>query len=395
MTELKQYTLNVTGNDIDPDGSIDPNSVTIVNQPSAGQVSVLENGQLSYSPNSDFKLTDSFTYSVSDMNGQVTNPATVDLVYIPPLAISFSAQSRNSVVLAWTHEAPLLWLNVFEVQKREQGAVTWETLPQLASDKNSLTVIELDDAKVYEFRIRGMSQNLSTLWSNVLQSSLAPIAISDQVLMASVDKMSFNITNNDTDPEGQIDVESIEIVEGTQFGEVIIEAEGNVTYIPGSAFEMADSFAYVVKDSDGVLSNQVSVEIIYINAPVIDISSPTHNSVSISWSHEVQNALTFTFEIQRRITGGGDWQTVANLTDGETTWTSAGLQPETTYEFRLLGKYGDFKTAWSNTGAINTLSKPVETPIQPSTNESSGGATNLYCLILMLFLLISRRVRFI
>lgn len=393
MTELKQYTLNVTVNDIDPDGSIDPGSVTIVKQPSAGHVSILENGQLSYSPNSDFKLTDSFTYSVSDMNGQVTNPATVDLVYIPPLAISFSEQSRNSVVLAWTHEAPLLWLNVFEVQKREQGAVTWETLPHVASDKNNLTVVELDVAKVYEFRIRGMSQDLSTLWSNVLQSSLAPIAISDQVLMASIDEVTFNITDNDTDPEGHIDAESIDIVEDPQFGDVVIEAEGNVTYIPGSAFEMADSFTYVVKDNDGVLSNQVSVEIRYINAPVIDISSPTHNSVSVNWSHEVQNGLTFTFEIQQRITGGGVWQTVANLTDGETSWTSAGLQSQTTYEFRLLAKNGDFKTVWSNTGAINTLSKPVVTPVQPSTNESSGGTTNLYCLILILFLLISRRIR--
>jgi hypothetical protein len=392
MTELKQYTLNVIANDIDPDGSIDADSVKIVTQPITGQVSILENGELAYTPSSDFELTDSFTYTVSDMNGHVTAPATVDIVYIPPPAISFFAQSRNSVILTWTHEAPTLWLDVFEVQKREQGTVTWESLPQVASDQNNLIVSELDYAKVYEFQMRGISQDMPTLWSNVLQSSLAPIATSDFVLMASIDKLTFNITDNDIDPEGQIDIDSIEIVEGAQLGEVIIESEGDVTYIPSSVFKTGDSFIYTVKDIDGVSSNEVSVEVRYITAPVIDTSNPTQNSLTVNWTHEAPNDLTFTFEIQQRITGGGEWQTVYNVTDSVTSWKSTGLQAETTYEFRVLAKNGDFKTVWSNTGAINTLSKPV---VQPTKSESSGGSTGSYLLILMLFLLISRRVKLI
>ncbi len=387
ITELKQHTLNVTANDIDPDGSIDAGSVAIVDQPKAGQVSVLENGEISYLPNNDYELTDSFTYTVSDMNGQVTAPATVNIVYIPPPAISFFEQSRNSVILTWTHEAPELWLNEFEVQKREQGEDKWERLASVASDQNNLIVAELDDATVYEFRMRGISQNRSTLWSSVLQSSLAPIATSDMVLMASVNEMTFNIIDNDTDPEGHINANSIEIIQDAQLGEVRIEREGNVTYTPSSAFETDDSFVYTIKDIDGVSSNQVLVEIRYIAAPALDTSSPTQNSITLNWTHEVPNDLTFTFEIQQRITGGSEWQTVYNVTNSETSWTSTGLQAETTYEFRMLAQNGNFKTVWSNTSAINTLAKSKQ-------NESSGGSTGLYSLILILLILISKRIKF-
>lgn len=390
MIELKKYILNVTANDIDPDGSIDSGTVTIITQPTFGQVVVLENGELSYSPNGDFERGDSFTYTVSDVNGQVTAPATVDVIYIPPLLLSFSQQSRNSVILTWTHEAPASWTNEFEIQKREQGEDIWETLPRVASNQNNLTVGELDEAIVYEFRLRGVSQNISTLWSSVLPSSLAPVAASDIVLMASVDEMTFNITNNDVDPDGQIDSDSIEIVESAQLGEVIIEPQGNVTYIPGSTFEESDSFVYAVKDNDGVLSNQVSVEIRYITAPIVDASSPTQNSITLNWTHEAPNDLMFVFEIQQRISGDAEWQTTNNSTESATSWVAKGLQAETTYEFRVLAQSGYFKTAWSNTGAINTLPKPV---VKPTQNENSGGSTGLYSLILMLFILISRRVK--
>lgn len=78
-------TIDVTANDSDPDGAIDPTSVTVVTQPASGIVS--PGGApnlLTYTPNTDFIGTDHFTYRVRDFEGAPSNTATVTITIHPP-----------------------------------------------------------------------------------------------------------------------------------------------------------------------------------------------------------------------------------------------------------------------------------------------------------------------
>jgi len=75
--------IDVTANDTDADGTIDVTTVTIVANPDDGTVSVnAATGKVTYTPDSGFSGTDTFTYRVKDNDGTNSNTASV-IVTIP------------------------------------------------------------------------------------------------------------------------------------------------------------------------------------------------------------------------------------------------------------------------------------------------------------------------
>jgi Ca2+-binding RTX toxin-like protein len=77
--------IAVLANDSDPDGTLDPATVTIVDQPTRGTAEVNPDGTITYTPNPGESGEDSFTYTVADDQGAVSNPATVDVTVDPPV----------------------------------------------------------------------------------------------------------------------------------------------------------------------------------------------------------------------------------------------------------------------------------------------------------------------
>jgi ELWxxDGT repeat protein len=77
-------SINVVANDSEAGGIIDPTSVQIVSQPLHGNVSVTQSGSITYAPAAGFIGTDSFTYSVKDTQGVISNVATVAVTVTAP-----------------------------------------------------------------------------------------------------------------------------------------------------------------------------------------------------------------------------------------------------------------------------------------------------------------------
>ncbi len=74
-------TIDVLANDTD-EGALVPTSVTVVNQPTHGSVTVLADGSIVYTPVTGFSdADDTFTYTVDDNDGLTSNEATV-LVHV-------------------------------------------------------------------------------------------------------------------------------------------------------------------------------------------------------------------------------------------------------------------------------------------------------------------------
>ena len=82
--------IDLTANDVDPDGAIDPTTVTIVDGPRFGTLDVdPATGIVTYAPNPGACGSDRFTYRVYDFDEAVSNEATVTLDVIcnlPPSA---------------------------------------------------------------------------------------------------------------------------------------------------------------------------------------------------------------------------------------------------------------------------------------------------------------------
>ncbi len=76
--------IDVLANDRDPEGKLDPASIVIVSAPTHG-VAVPVDGEVRYTPDTDYLGSDSFTYTVADEHGARTNVATVQIqVLIDP-----------------------------------------------------------------------------------------------------------------------------------------------------------------------------------------------------------------------------------------------------------------------------------------------------------------------
>ena len=71
----------------------------------------------------------------------------------------------------------------------------------------------------------------------------------------------INIANNDIDPDGELDLSSIVIVEGPTNGTVTINDDGTVTYTPDEGYLGPDVFRYTITDNEGSVSNVASVSV--------------------------------------------------------------------------------------------------------------------------------------
>jgi hypothetical protein len=85
-------SLSVLLNDVDFDGTIDASTVTIVSGPNPGTVQVNDDGTVDYSPPEGFVGTDSFTYTVRDDQGAVSDEATVTIPVVQPPTTSISGR---------------------------------------------------------------------------------------------------------------------------------------------------------------------------------------------------------------------------------------------------------------------------------------------------------------
>ena len=76
-------SIDVLGNDSD-DGALNPATVTIVDGPGNGGAVAQAGGNITYTPDGGFQGTDTFTYTVADDEGSVSNPTTVTVTVGTP-----------------------------------------------------------------------------------------------------------------------------------------------------------------------------------------------------------------------------------------------------------------------------------------------------------------------
>lgn len=114
--EDNPITVNVLANDLDDDGTIDPTSVTIVENPSNGSISLNpDTGEVTYTPNADFNGSDRFTYTIQDDDGATSEPATVNLTINP-------ATIETDLVFGSLHNDPMTLPSSEHLQLAFSGA---------------------------------------------------------------------------------------------------------------------------------------------------------------------------------------------------------------------------------------------------------------------------------
>ena len=88
----------------------------------------------------------------------------------------------------------------------------------------------------------------------------APVAVNDASATTSGVAVAIDVTNNDSDPDGTIDVGTVSVIDQPGDGAVAVDkGTGVATYTSNAGFVGTDTFTYTVKDDLGATSNTATV----------------------------------------------------------------------------------------------------------------------------------------
>ncbi|TMO54832.1 hypothetical protein CWC18_20600 [Pseudoalteromonas aurantia] len=265
VQEDGSFEINILGNDTDVDANdkLDVDSVTLVDVAKYGTVSLSDSGTATYTPNENFSGTDSFTYTVKDIAGAISNKAEVlvtveavnDAPVATPAAVTLAEDSKIEITLTGTdiEKSPLTYKihtpPANGTLTPVKGAV-WTYTPKVNFNGNDSIVFIANDGE--------LDSEVEAVTVTVTPVNDAPEA---QSTSATTDEETpLSVTLNGSDIDG--DNVSFIIISQPTNGSVTLSGR-QVIYTPNDDFTGTDSFSY--QANDGSLSSQTAVADILVN----------------------------------------------------------------------------------------------------------------------------------
>jgi hypothetical protein len=270
--------IAIIANDIDPEvagGKPDPATatVTIASTPTNGTVSVQTDKTVLYTPNFNFFGTDSFTYTVTDSEGGVSNAASVTITVTAvndlPVAVADTVTTNEDtavVVAVLTNDtdvegAPGASATVTIVSNPAHGAVSVETDKTVLYTPNS-NFFGTDSFTYTVTDSEGGVSNAATVTVTVTAVNDLPVAVADTATTNEDTAVAVAVLSNDADVEGVFGASAtVAIASNPTNGTVSVETDKTVLYTPNFNFFGTDSFTYTVTDSEGGVSNAATVTV--------------------------------------------------------------------------------------------------------------------------------------
>ncbi len=289
--------IDVLSNDTDPDG--DQLTVSGFEQPEHGTVAYNDNGTFTFTPDANFNGTDSFTYSVSDGNGGVTEGTVninVSAVNDAPVAANSSFNTTEEVavttgnVLTSATDLDGDELTVSDFEQPAHGTVEYNndgtfsyTPDQDFSGSDSFT---------YTISDGNGGSSIATIQVNVANVNDAPTAVNDTVTVNEDGTITTgNVLANDFDVDGD-DVELVNY-DQPEHGTLSYNNDGTFSYTPDANYNGSDSFSYTVTDGNGETHTaDVEITVAAVNdAPTaVGDSYTTDEDIAITTGNVLENA---------------------------------------------------------------------------------------------------------
>jgi hypothetical protein len=246
-------TINVRTNDTGlGDG---PVTTSVGTQPANGTVTVNPDGTLRYVPRADFNGTDTFTYRVTDADGQ-SSTATVTMTVRPvndvPVAVADSASTDEDTAATIDVRANDRGLG--------DGPVTTTIVTPPASGTASVNAdgtlrfvpaADFSGTVTITYRVTDADGQSATATVTITVRAVndAPVAVADRAEADPAVPVRIDVLGNDRDAEG--DTLSVASVGTSTNGVITQNPDGTLTYTANAGFVGTDTFTYVVSDGRG------------------------------------------------------------------------------------------------------------------------------------------------
>ncbi|MDZ7813043.1 MAG: Ig-like domain-containing protein [Ideonella sp.] len=269
-------------NDTDPDGEV----LTIVRygQPSHGVLVQGADGTLTYTASANYSGADSFTYTVSDGQGNETigtvfltvqgggNQAPIVQGESVTVQAGVPATGTPAMLLANDSDPNGDTLTIARYGQPAHGTLTQNpdgTITYLANANYSGV-----DSFTYVVSDGQGNESAGTVTLTVTPAAnTAPTAVNDNATVAQDGSVTIAVLSNDSDPEG--DTLSVSAVGSANQGVATLNADGRITYVPNAGFTGVDSFSYTIADGKGGSSTAQVTVTVQAGAPDLLASADT------------------------------------------------------------------------------------------------------------------------
>ncbi|KAA1257827.1 hypothetical protein LF1_03170 [Rubripirellula obstinata] len=290
-TPLTLTVADLIANDTDPDTLTNPGETLSLNlQPEFTSASGARvrydaaTGTITYDPTDRFasptlqalmndgvtaeSLTDSFTYSLIDSTGLVSNVARVAIdvsgINDAPILVPDTPTLNSDGTTIIT---PLE--NDFDIDGTiDATSIEITLLPAFGSldvlDDGTIIYTPFNDSDADDVFRYTVADNFGLRSEEALvtiSANASPIAVSDNETTFINESVFIDVAENDSDPNGSLDLDSITIVRTPLFGEAMAQPDGTVQYIPDAGFVGIDTFEYRIADDQGRLSNVATTRV--------------------------------------------------------------------------------------------------------------------------------------
>ncbi len=290
VDEGATIAIDVSDGDVDPDGSLNLNSVTIISGPTNGTLSVTGGGMVQYTHDGSETISDSFTYTIEDDMGDVSNVATVSITVNSindlPIAVDDAATMDEGVTVS---------IDVASNDMDPDGTLDLSSIVIISGPSNG-TLIDNGDGTIsyahdagettsdsFTYTIDdndGGTSNVATVNITIVPVNDPPVTFEDAITVnlggtkTILDGGNTSVLDNDTDAEN--DILTAILVSDVSNGSLTLNPDGTFSYTHNGSATSTDSFDY--KSNDGEDGNTVTVSIV-INAsnapPVADDDAAT------------------------------------------------------------------------------------------------------------------------
>ncbi len=280
-------TIPVLGNDTDPNGDV--LTVVEISDPANGTAILNPDGTVTYTPDTDFIGTDTFTYIITD--GEFFDTATVvitilpDTINLPPVAVDDVAQTPVNLPVT---------IPVLGNDTDPNGDVL--TVVEISDPANGTAILNPDGTVTYVpdtdfvgtdtftyIITDGEFFDTATVVITILPDTinLPPVAVDDVAETLVNTSVIIPVLGNDTDPNG--DVLTVVEISDPANGTAILNPDGTVTYVPDTDFIGTDTFTYIITDGEFFDTATVVITILpdTINLPPVAVDDVASTPVNL------------------------------------------------------------------------------------------------------------------
>ena len=270
-------TVNVLGNDSDPDNTLTAASITAFTQGTHGSVVSNNNGTFTYTHDGSATTSDAFTYTINDGAGG-TDTATVTVtvnhapVAVDDVATVAEGAAVTTVNVLGNDSDPDNTLTAASITAFTQG-----THGSVVSNNNGTFTYTHDgsettsDAFTYTINDGAGGTDTATVTVTVIPVNDPPVAVDDVATVAEGAAVTtVNVLGNDSDPDNTLTAASITAFTQGMHGSVVSNNNGTFTYTHDDSETISDAFTYTIVDgAGGTATATVTIIVTPVNdAPV-------------------------------------------------------------------------------------------------------------------------------